>query len=264
MKPKIFPMGFWNYTRTEEMLPSCVKDWVDAGMTLAMSPEYNPEKTSPKRLQVILDAAAEAGIAVIVCDKRAHWSSLSAGEEQARHGFQEALHDFGSHPAVFGFHVGDEPRPKDFADACRMQKIQKECAPHLVPFCNLFPWFPGAERLVEYSAWSLYLDDYAKKARPDLICYDCYSQMNPPDQPWAWDMYFRNLREYWEASLRSEIPYWTTLLSVGHFQYRCPTEDDLRWQVNTAVAHGAKGLLWFFLYKRKTKENNRNAQIDEN
>ena len=52
-------------------------------------------------------------------------------------------------------------------------------------------------------------------------------------------MYFTNLREFEAASRRHGIPYWTTLLSVGHFRYRCPREDDMRWQVSTAAAHGA-------------------------
>jgi hypothetical protein len=50
---------------------------------------------------------------------------------------------------------------------------------------------------------------------------------------------------------------------VGHFRYRCPREDDLRWQVNTAVAHGAKGLLWFFFYMRQPHDNYRVSPIDE-
>ena len=44
------------------------------------------------------------------------------------------------------------------------------------------------------------------------------------------------------------MPWWTTLLSVGHFRYRPPQEDHLRWQMNTALAHGARGLLWYFFY----------------
>jgi hypothetical protein len=59
------------------------------------------------------------------------------------------------------------------------------------------------------------------------------------------------------------MDFWTTLLSVGHFRYRCPREDDLRWQVNTAAAHGAKGLLWFFFYMREPHDNYRVAPIDE-
>lgn len=221
-------------------------------------------RTDLERLPAaILDAAAEAGLAALVCDKRAHWRALAAGADQARCGFEAALRDFGAHPAVFGFHAGDEPTAADFNQACRMLRLQKELAPQLTPFCNLFSWFPGAERLVAFPAWSAYLDAYVKNARPDLLCYDCYSQLNPADHPWGWDMYFRNLREYWEASIRAEVPYWTTLLSVGHFQYRCPTEDDLRWQINTAAAHGAKGLLWFFLYMREPHENYRVAPIDE-
>jgi hypothetical protein len=140
-------------------------------------------------------------------------------------------------------------------------RIQKELAPHLTPFCNLLPWHTGTEPRVGYESWATYLNDYVAKAQPDLLCYDCYSQMNPGTE--GWDMYFRNLREYQEAAQRHNIPFWTTLLSVGHFRYRCPKEDDLRWQVNTAIAHGASGLLWFFFYMRKPHDNYRVAPIDE-
>jgi len=54
-----------------------------------------------------------------------------------------------------------------------------------------------------------------------------------------------------------------TQLSVGHYAMRCPSEDDLRWQVNTALAHGANGLFWFFFYMRYPFENYRLAPIDE-
>jgi hypothetical protein len=76
-------------------------------------------------------------------------------------------------------------------------------------------------------------------------------------------MYFENLWTYWRAGQRHDLDYWTTLLSVGHFNYRCPREDDLRWQLNTALASGAKGILWFFLYMREPHDNYRVAPIDE-
>ena len=261
----VFPIGFWNYCPTAKLGPASVKDWADAGMTLTMSPEFDPRKDAVKDLRAILDAAHKRHIRMIVCDARSTWPALAGGEQAYRDGFAQAVKDFGSHPAVFGFHVGDEPDAANFDNACRACRIQKELAPSLTPFLNLLPWFEGVETHVGFAKWSHYLDAYVERAKPELLCYDCYAQMNPSplDGFWGLEMYFANLREFQEASARHGIPFWATLLSVGHFKYRCPREDDLRWQLNTAVAHGAKGLLWFFFYMRQPHDNYRVAPVDE-
>lgn len=257
-----FPMGCWNYVAVNEQGPAAVRDWADAGMTLTMGPEFDPERHQADELRAILDAAAEENIKMILCDRRAHWRTLTEkGEEAFCAGLGAAIDDFGDHPAVFGFHVGDEPGTEDFANACRAYRLQKELAPHLSPFLNLLPWYQGVETRVGYASWAAYLDAFVEMAQPDLLCYDCYAQMNPGQE--GWDMYFANLREFQAASRRHQIPFWTTLLSVGHFRYRPPQEDDLRWQVNTAAAHGAKGILWFFFYMREPQDNYRVSPIDE-
>ncbi len=257
-----FPVGFWNYVQADRLGVSAVQDWADAGMTLTMSPEFDPDRHDAGQLRSILDAAADANIKMIVCDRRGYWTQLTRGGEDAyRRDFEAAVAEFGDHPAVFGFHVGDEPEAAAFPDACRAQRLQKVVAPQLVPFLNLLPWYEGVETRVGYARWADYLDAYVEMAQPDLLCYDCYAQMNPGQE--GWGMYFANLREYRDAAQRHGLPFWTTLLSVGHFRYRCPKEDDLRWQVNTAVAHGAKGLLWFFFYLREPQDNYRVAPIDE-
>jgi hypothetical protein len=256
-----FPIGFWNYTPIGDQDATSVGDWADAGMTLALSPNYGPEPDQILKMRSILDAAAEKGIRMILCDQRSRWQSLMQKDEATyRAEFRQAVADLGGHPAVLGFHVGDEPDAKNFPFACRASSIQKEIAPHLSPFCNLFPWYSGVATCVDYENWAAYLDEYVTRAKPDFLCYDCYTQLVPGDE--NMDMYFRNLREYSEAANRHNIPFWTTLLSVGHFRYRCPREDDFRWQINTAVAHGAKGLLWFFFYMQKL-DNYRVSPIDE-
>jgi len=259
---ELYPIGFWNYVSIDKQDASAVHDWIDAGVTLTMGPDYGDGPEEVSRMLDILDTCQEAGIRIILCDRRSCWSALQArGEDGYRAGMEQALRQLGDHPAVFGFHVGDEPGTADFPAACRAVRIQKEMAPHLVPFLNLLPWYAGVEDRVGRARWCDYLDDYVREAAPDLLCYDCYSQMNPGTQ--GWDMYFRNLREYQEAAERRGIPFWTTLLSVGHFNYRCPQENDIRWQVNTALAHGAQGLLWFFFYMREPHQNYRISPIDE-
>jgi len=257
-----FPLGFWNYTHVGQQPATSVRDWQAAGMTLTLGPEYGPDSLEIEGMRAILDAAAQAGIRVILCDSRTRWRTLvESGEKQYRDGIRAALRQFGGHPATFGFHVGDEPGAADFESACKAMRILKEMAPNLSPFLNLLPWHPGVEGVVGFASWSAYLDAYVASARPDFLCYDCYSQMNPG--PVGLDMYFRNLREYREAAVRAGIPFWTTLLSVGHFRYRCPTENDFRWQLNTALAHGAQGILYFFFYMRAPHDNYRVSPIDE-
>lgn len=259
-----FPIGFWNYVSLENQDASAVKEWKEAGMTLAMSPNFNSRVHSKNKMIEILDEAQRQGITVILCDDRALWEGVDSDEAGYRRRFQEALDDFGSHPAVLGFSIGDEPGGrdhKDFMRACKAYIIQKEMAPHLSPFCNLLSWSIGMEPYINNLPWSKVLDIYCEQSDTDFLCYDCYFQMNPGHE--GWDAYFRNLREYSEASKRYGIPFWTTLLSVGHFRYRCPKEDDFRWQLNTAIAHGAKGILWFFFYMGDAADNYRVAPIDE-
>jgi len=262
-----FPIGFWNYTPIDQQAPTAVKDWTDAGMTLAMGPNFSLNKKQIQKMGAILDAAAAAGIRVILCPETGDWPHLTkVGDDGYRRDFAAMVKALGSHPATFGFHVGDEPGRAEFADACRATRIQQELAPHLQPFLNLLPMYHGIESRIGHHNWDHYLDAYVAAARPPLLCYDCYTQLNPaPDGEgfWGFEMYFANLCTYWKAAQRHDLDYWTTLLAVGHFRYRCPREDDLRWQINTAVAHGAKGLLWFFFYMRQPQDNYRVAPIDE-
>lgn len=272
--PRRFPIGFWNYTRLDQhainhAAVACVKDWAEAGMTLAMGPNYRSVPRDVKRMLAILDAAAEADIRVILCHDDGYLPHLTAkGEAVYRRDFVRAVKALGRHPAASGFHVGDEPDAAQFADACKALRIQKELAPQLQPFLNLFPKHPGGEVRVGCDRWEQYLDRYVAAARPPLLCYDCYAQMNPKaDSNTAgyegWQMYFDNLWIHRQAALRHGLDYWTTLLSVAHFNFLCPSEDGLRWQLNTALASGARGILWFFLYQREPHNNYRLAPIDE-
>ena len=256
-----FPLGFWNYQDAGDQGPKDVADWVQCGMTLTMGPEYVDGRHDKGAMLALLDEAQKQGIRLILCDHRARWQGASSDPEQYRARFQAALDDFGHHPAVFGFHVGDEPDDEAQEDAITALKIQGEMAPHLVAFLNHLPYYPGAQQRVGTTLpYTEYLKQFAIHSRAKLLCYDCYSQMNEGDE--GTQQYFANLRMYAEAANACGIPWWTTLLSVGHFRYRCPSEDDIRWQLYTALASGCRGILWFFFYM-VTSHNFRLSPIDE-
>ncbi|MCP4641544.1 MAG: hypothetical protein GY851_13965 [bacterium] len=254
-----FPIGFWNYAPIEVFDEAKVQEWQDAGITLTMGPEYAATPENIQHMKQILDWAQARGIMMIICDPRSR-ARVPLPDDYAEK-VAQAVADFGQHPATFGFHILDEPGKDAFAATCEAVRITKDAAPHLSPFVNLLPWYVGASSRVGFDDWGEYLDTFVEKSGVDFLCYDCYSQMNPEQS--GWTMYFRNLNEYRESAKRKGVPFWTTILSVGHFHYKCPDEDDIRWQFNSAVAYGAQGILYFFFYMRQSHDNYRLSPIDE-
>ena len=260
---KKFPIGFWNYT-TGQLSAEDVCDWVDLGMTMANSPEI-PEDADEAYKQVIrdmLDACAEKDLRMILCDHRALWKGASTDPEGYKARFLAAYEEFGRHPAAFGFHVGDEPCDEvAFADSVAAHRIQVETAPALTPFLNYLPYWEGQEHtILKAPSFTEWVEKTAADAELRILSNDCYVQMNPGEG--GVHAYFRNLRALREAADRTGISPWTTLLSVGHFKYRCPSENDLRWQLSTAVVSGMEGIMWFFVYERECRINYRLPPID--
>ena len=263
-KDEVFPVTFWNYCSMDQPggTAAAVKDWVDAGMTVAMTPQYDPAKR--KEFLDLLDACGEAGLKAIVTDPRGqYWSGAwkKGGARRFRSEFRQAVKDLGWHPAVFGFHGGDEPHKGLSDQAFKTSKIHREEAPHLSCFMNLGPAGPGSAEWVGYDMYDHYLDDYCTQGDPEFLCFDVYWQMLPEES--GTHDYFDCMRIFREAGRRHNKPMWATLCSVGHYRYRCPTEDDLRWQINTAVANGCTGLAWFFFYMRDLHDNYRVPPVDE-
>lgn len=264
-----YPISFWNYTNLtahgQYMDEEEVAEWADAGFTVPQSPSFDPNDIKQKaHILHMLDWVDKYNMKLILCDPRCYarkGSDKSLVPSDYADGIQSAIKDFGNHPALFGFHIGDEP-DADMKEAFfECYRIQKEIAPNLYPFANLLPFFPGIEKRAGTDTWANYLDEYSTKSNADLLSYDCYVQMNPGDA--GWNNYYENLRLYREASLRNGIPFWNTILSVGHFRYRCPNFNEIRWQFNTTIASGANGILWFFYYMREPHDNYRLAPVDE-
>ena len=263
-----YPISFWSYTNLKEhgqyMDEAEVEEWHDAGFTVPQSPTFDPDDPKQVRhMKRLLNWADERGMKLILGDPRGYAKRGEDGKAAPGYadGIRAAVEQFGNHPGLFGLHVGDEP-DADLKDAFfECYRIQKQVAPELHPFANLLPHFPGIEARAGTDTWPNYLDEFVTESNADLISYDCYAQMNPGTE--GWEHYFRNLRLYRDGMLRNGVPFWNTVLSVGHFRYRCPDYNDIRWQFNTTVCSGAHGVLWFFYYMRQPHANYRLSPVDE-
>lgn len=260
---KKFPISYW--LATGEQTPwegdgtAKVDTWNELGITLAMVPCNLDHK---EQVYSVLDRAQQYDMKVFLCDPRANWRKLKGeGEEKYREGMKEALADFGSHPAMFGFFIGDEPDAPDAEAAFAAVRINNEMAPHLTAYLNLLPWFDWIGPRMGTDAYAPYLDRVVNEGKTKLLSYDCYAQMWP-DREVAYRDYFNNLREYYLASKRNDVPFFNIVLSSGHYDYRCPSKGDMWWQLTTSVAHGASGVTWFVLEIPGVWENYRDLPIN--
>ena len=257
---KQFPIGCWTYFSLKDAYPDMVKDWHDLGLNNPLTPSFE-EGDDKNAMLRILDECASYGMEVYLWDERALWRTLTQnGEAVYRKKVAEVIADFGGHPAVKGFYIGDEPDAPDAPDAFAAARICREMAPNLCPFLNLLPWFDWIGPRIGSDAYAPYLDRAVEEGRVKLLAYDCYTQMWEGDS--GFDVYFDNLREHSEAARRHHIDFCPTQLAIGHYYYRCPNADDFRWQISTAAAFGAKSLYWFYIHQRDFHANYRQPVIN--
>lgn len=248
--------GFWNYVESGVYGADAVLDWKDMHCNLPMSFTYDCKKHNKQDMLDVLDKCQENGMKLVLRDERTNYKTLERlGRKAFTNGVKEAYNDFGKHPAVFGFFVGDEPAINEYEVYIDAINIVMEIAPELVPFANLVPYWGGGsdfDMLVgaPEENHTKIVENLLSKTNLPLLGYDQYCQCltEQANQACGINSYFLVLDKYNEITKKHGIPFYVSLLACGHWDYRLPTEDDIRWQIYTSIAHGARGIIWFHLY----------------
>ena len=81
---------------------------------------------------------------------------------------------------------------------------------------------------------------------------DYYPMMTPTAD--GRDGYCDNLAVMRKYSLEREIPFWNFFNTMPFGPHYDPTEAQLRWQIYTSLAYGAKGVLYFCYWTPKGGE----------
>lgn len=254
---------FWNYNRFEDYQPHMLKDWVECGMTTPNTPIFNMngnEELHAKFLRM-LDDAKELGVRLIVQISQLFLDNYHKGEETYKKSINEFNEKYGDHPSVYGIYVGEEPGG-NHTEYFKGVRLLREMLPHLRIYTNMGS-IERTERMTLHGDETLadWCCDFVKASGTDIIGFGDYASMLRDDS----GMYehFHNLKEFTEAGKKAGADIWATMLSSAHEYYRIPTEDDYRWQLNTCVACGCKGVVWFRLYDKLVAGDYRGSPIDE-
>jgi hypothetical protein len=206
-----------------------------------------------------LDNCAAAGLKAIVSDARSSgydWRNVDAAAARKR--VAELVSQVKDHPAVFGYYLRDEPPADFFPGLAKVSGPIQELHPGAWPYINLFPNYatPGQLAAPDYDT---YLEKFVETCHPPILSYDHYA---PFEGGGLRGEYFANLESVRRAAVKHHLPFWNIILATAHFNYREPSPADLRFQVYTSLAYGARGI-GYFKYFAPSIGNYRLAPVDQ-
>ena len=216
-----FPLLAWDDVRSADT----IKKMADAGINLIA---FVPPK--------LLDACRDNNVKAIVFDPRVTpaWDK-PFNSKQANEVLPEIIKQYNDHPAVFGYHLKDEPDGGQFAELGKSSELVRKLAPGKWPYINLTPGM-GEGYIKDH------LKPFVQTCKPMILSYDNYAIGEKVEFSYG---YWANMWDVRSVALESKVPFHTILLTSAHWNYRIPSAADLRLQVFGALAYGARGIGYY-------------------
>ena len=151
--------------------------------------------------------------------------------------------------ALAGFQMADEPSATDFPAVAVWASSVAARAPSALRFINLLPNYASVGALGAPS-YAAYLNSFVDAVHPDLLSFDHYPAFYPGsavDNGSNVSMagYIRNLEAVRAAAIDAGIAFVNFFAAMPFNGRPDVSEGQMRWQIWTSVAHGAKGVLYF-------------------
>ncbi|HKH11435.1 MAG TPA: hypothetical protein VKA73_09850 [Rubrobacter sp.] len=170
---------------------------------------------------------------------------------------QDLYTQFGSHPALAGLLLYDEPGRSLFGVLRgAKEQVEQKVAGEDLPYVNVWPSHASPKNALEAESYTDYLEKYMNETRypnsavaPPVLSFDHYPLL--ADEKTTPDFFYNHavIRNF---ALRFGVPSWAFVQSVG-FDGRAvglgvrrrPDEAEIFWQINVALAYGVKGIQYF-------------------
>lgn len=216
-----FAIGFWVDPPANLITNARYKEIADANFTFVLG-AFGPKNVKDVQKQLAL--CEKYGMKAIVR------SDLTKPE------------DLPDSPACWGYHIVDEPNTAAYAGLRSTVDTVGKNRPGKLAYINLLPDYANAAQLGARD-YDDYVSRFCKEVRPDVLCMDYYPMMTPTAD--GRDGYCGNLESMRKYSLIYRIPFWNFFNTMPFGPHHDPTEAQIRWQIYTSIAYGAKGVLYF-------------------
>ncbi|QTH43770.1 beta-galactosidase [Cohnella sp. LGH] len=237
-------IGLWVSPPASEATSARYAEIKEAGFTFVIGlTEY--QDGGEQAIERALDAAAANGLKYVVHDpdlKRLQIGTAASEEELRRR-----VSAFAGHPAYMGHLLKDEPSAPEIDQLASVKAAYLQAAPDGLAYVNLFPRHAAPDLL--QADYADYIEKFMQVYKPQALSYDHYPFLTE-SSVFAGDRitedYYINLEMIRSASIRYDTPFWLFVQTLAfNGTHRDPTEAEIRWQVNTSLAFGAKGIQYF-------------------
>ncbi len=154
-------------------------------------------------------------------------------------------------PAVWGYSIRDEPGVKNFPELREKVDSIRNARPGKLSYINLFPNYAN-ERQLGTKTYDEHVRRFVEEVGVDVLSMDHYPTMKPGAD--SRSSYCSNLEVMRKYSLQRDIPFWNFFNSMPFGPHYDPTEAQLRWQIYTSIAYGAKGIMYFCYWTPRSGE----------
>lgn len=144
--------------------------------------------------------------------------------------------------ACWGYHLADEPGAGVFPELRKSVDAIRRARPGKLAYINLFPNYCPPHALGT-SNYNEHVRRFMTEVNPDVLSMDHYPQFSPSAD--GREDYCQNLDVMRRHSLAAGIPFWNFFNTMPYGPHTDPTEAQLRWQIFTSLAYGAKGVMYF-------------------
>lgn len=191
-----------------------------------------------------LEWGQELGFKVLLQSRALHPNAFSQpGGPEA---LEQVVLKYRDHPALYGYFIVDEPNAAAFPTLGKIQEVVRRLDPKHIAYVNLFPTYASQQQLGT-ETYQEHVDRFLDEVKPDFLSYDHYIFF----QEATGADYFRNMAIIREAAQRHGIAWMNIVQGAAwHHTVRVPEEAELRFQVHTTLAYGARGLAWYVYWSR--------------
>ena len=226
-----------------------IKLFADAGINVfSYAPESYP--SAKVSIEKVLTLAEKYNIGYLVNEVNLYMMAHGA-QEVNDYRISQAIEALSKFKSFIGFSIYDEPPYEAMSDIGKVNAaIERLGEGKYASYVNLLPnWDLKYNRGTEEITYEQYIEEFMVKGNGKYFCFDHYvfDKTN-------YQLYFQNLdiaKKYCDAY---EIPFWTFIQAGGQWNDAAieieskeyyPTEGQLIWNVNTALACGSKGMQYF-------------------
>ena len=259
MSTSVYPITYWYGIRQEFLSRERLIEARDAGFTI-MECAYDTETNLR-----VLAMCQELGLRANVQDPR--MGIALQGEPGWEKALDDMIADYRDCPALNRFFVRDEPTDDYFPTLGRVVDYLHAHDPEHGEYINLLP----SVAVMPLERYQQHIDGYLNTVHPQILSYDHYNLMwrevpqlgelpaarisdeNRARNGWEGKFleavdrggYYDNMEMIRASAARAGIPWMTIILLVEHWNYRWPTEGEVRWEAFNALTYGSTGLSYF-------------------